>query len=507
VQPTAFQRIEIDGVPAYIGNDDGPIVAGLAFRVGAADESPFERGLTSVVAELAAIDVEGVEFDVGMTITSFVARGLAEEVSSALAAVCSALPSFTDEDFAQLADTILDESPAAPTLPSTLLSMRFGAHDYGTSTLPPLGLLRAGNDTARAWTARFFNRGNAALWSTGPLAASTSLPLPPGERCAPPARPETECPAPAWCPNAWLGMMFHDAIDCTMLAPMRDATFVALRAFQDEIVERLADSPLARKMPALDFARWSDDLAYVTLSLDTAASGNEGIEAILGSLDDFVELGPDPDELRAAITEIWRWNTGRENAERVAEMLAADELRSGRTRVLAEFLESVDAVTAGDVQQVFTDLRDTVVLATPSDADIVDAEMTLLERTDGMTVDGKQYRRSEITGTPLDDARLVVGADGVTFSSADQQLTIYYEDCVAVVEYPDDSITLYDVDGTTIDFTVADWRDGAQAHATVVESVAPDVTLVARRTLGPQFAASSPAEEPDDDSDAGEGSV
>src|SRR5262249_45324310 len=156
-------------------------------------------------------------------------------------------------------------------------------------------------------------------------------------------------------------------------------------------------------------------LAYVTLSLDTFASGNEGIEAILGSLDDFVELGPDPDELRAAIAEIWRWSTEPENAERVAQMLAADALRPRRAPVLADFLESGAAVTAGDAQEVFSELRDSIVLAMPSDGDIVDAEMTLLERTDGMTVDGKRYRRSETTGTPMDDARLVVGADGVTF--------------------------------------------------------------------------------------------
>ena len=92
------------------------------------------------------------------------------------------------------------------------------------------------------------------------------------------------------------------------------------------------------------------------------------------------------------------------------------------------------------------------MLTIPSDADIVDPEMTLLERTDGVTVDGKQYRPAQVTGTPEDDARLVVGADGVTFSSADQQLTIYYDDCVAVVDYPDQSLALYDVDGTTIEF-------------------------------------------------------
>jgi zinc protease len=504
VHPLAFERVEIDGVPAYIGNNTGPVVAGLAFRVGTVDEAPFERGLTAVVAELAAIDVDTVEFDAGMTVTSFVARGSADEVSDALAAVCRALPAFTDDDFTQLAGTILDESPQAPALLSTLLSLRFGAHDFGTATLPPLGLLRADGEAARAWTARFFNRSNAALWSTGPLAATASLALPAGERSAPPSRPETECPAPAWCPNAWLGTIFHDAIDCTMLAPMSDATLVALRALQDEIVERLADTALAGRRPDIHLARWSEDLGYVTLSLDTLASGNEGVEVVLGSLDDFAELGPDPDELAGAVTEIWRWSTEHDNAEPVAEMLAADELRTRRPRLLDAFLESIDAVTAAEVQDVFTELRETIVLAIPSDADIVDPEMTLLERTDGMTVDGKQYRRAETTGTPADDARLFIGADGVTLSTADQQLTIYYEDCVAAVAYPDESIALYDVDGTMIEFAAADWRDGDKAHAAVVAAVAPDDMLVAERTLGTQVEPSTIDEDIDADADEDE---
>jgi hypothetical protein len=502
VQPLAFERVEIDGVPAYVGNTSGPVVAGLAFRVGTGAEDPFDRGLTSVVAELAAIDVDEVEFEVGMTITSFIARGHAQEVSDALAAVCRALPAFADDDFAQLADTILDESPLRPNLFSTLLSLRFGAHDYGTSILPPLGLLHAGGDAARAWAARFFNRGNAALWSTGPLAGNVSLPLPAGDRNAPTSRPETECPAPAWCPNAWLGALFHDAIDCTMLAPMSDPTVVALRALQDEIVERLAETPLRGRMPDLRLARWSDDLGYVAMSLDTTASGNDGIEAILGSLDDFAELGPDPDELAAAIREIWRWNTDYDNADRIAETLAIDELRTGRARMLDEFLESVDGLSAEEVQDVFTELRETIVLAIPSDADIVDPEIALLERTDGVAVDGSAYRRAQITGTPADDARLVVGADGVTVSSADQQLTIYYDDCVAVVDYPDQSIALYDVDGTTIEFAAVDWRDGEKAYAAVVAAAPTDVMLVARRSLGsPLTSPTSDDEDGDEDED------
>jgi hypothetical protein len=54
----AFERVEIDGVPAYVGNHHGPVVAGLTFRVGTADEAALDRGTTALLAELAVIDVD-----------------------------------------------------------------------------------------------------------------------------------------------------------------------------------------------------------------------------------------------------------------------------------------------------------------------------------------------------------------------------------------------------------------------------------------------------------------
>src|SRR5262249_27621280 len=141
----------------------------------------------------------------------------------------------------------------------------------------------------------------------------------------------------------------------TMLAPTSDATLVALRALTDEIVERLADTPLARAVPAIRLDRWSDEVGYVTMALETIVSGNDGIEAILSSLDDFTEFGPDPEELAAAIADIWRWSTDHDNVEQIAENLAVDELRTGRPRVLDRFLAAVDEVTAAEVQQVFAE--------------------------------------------------------------------------------------------------------------------------------------------------------
>ena len=57
-----FERVMIDGVPAYEGDVPEPVTAGIVFRVGTADESLLEHGLNALVAELAAVDVEGMSW-------------------------------------------------------------------------------------------------------------------------------------------------------------------------------------------------------------------------------------------------------------------------------------------------------------------------------------------------------------------------------------------------------------------------------------------------------------
>jgi zinc protease len=484
VQRLTLERVVIDGVPAYVGSQPGSIVAGLTFRVGTADETALDRGVTALVAELAAIDVDGVEFDVGQTLTSFVARGHASAVSDALAAVCRAIPAFDDDDLTQLADTILDDARQPPSLHAALLGLRFGAQTYGTSAITPLGLLRVDGARARAWTTRFFTRANAALWSSGPLAPDVALPLPAGGRVPPPGRPEAECPLPAWCPNAWVGEVFRDAVDCSTTASGSIATSVALRAFAAELVERLDESSLRGTESALRIEAWSDELTYVVVTLATGAHGNDGIECILGCLDDFADLGPDPDELSDAIAELVSWGTDPANAAPIAEMLASDELRTGQPGTHEAFLAAAYDVTAEQVTAEFDRMRNEIMVAVPTDAEIVDPRFLLLEQTTGVALDGTRYRRAEITGGPEDDAQLTVGPDGVTYDRADQLLTVCFEDCVAAVTYPDRTITLFDIDGTTIELSADDWSGGDEAFAAIAAAIPDGVALLARRPFG-----------------------
>ena len=73
------------------------------------------------------------------------------------------------------------------------------------------------------------------------------------------------------------------------------------------------------------------------------------------------------------------------------------------------------------------------------------------------------------------DAELVVGDEGVTLTDDTVQLTTRFDECVAALEFADGPVTLFSVDGTTIDFRPDDWIDGVNALATIKRVLPPDV--------------------------------
>ena len=97
-----FERIVVDGVPAYLGDQPGPVTAGIVFRVGSADESLLDHGVAALVAELAAIDIEGMYWIVHETSTIFYTTGTAADVKQSLTSVCAALRGLCEDDLIDL---------------------------------------------------------------------------------------------------------------------------------------------------------------------------------------------------------------------------------------------------------------------------------------------------------------------------------------------------------------------------------------------------------------------
>ena len=462
-----FERIVVDGVPAYIGDQPGPVTAGIVFRVGSADESLLDHGVAALVAELAAIDIEGLHWIVHETSTIFYTTGAAADVKQSLTSVCAALRGLSEDDLIDLADTILNEPKTGPLQPPvTILSVRFGAQSYGLGGFPRLGLLRTNEPRIRAWVSRRYTRANAILWSTGPL-GRPRLGLPAGARIPPPAPTPTKLALPAWCPQDWIGATWRPFVYFCSVTPGSDAAIVADRVLEADIRQRARDAALGLADREANINPWTADFDYTDFRIDVGPRVDDGVDALLGSIDDLADLGPENHALAQALAEFESWTSDPSATPGVAAMLAWHELMRGRPRNLDEFLSDIRAVSADEVATVVAGMRDRAIVVVPEGAELIDPRFTTLEPTSAQPVVGIAYTAAPTPDDPADDARLIVGADGVTFVDGDEQLTVRFAECVAAVRFPDDAFVLYAADGTMISVAAREWTDGNSALARV----------------------------------------
>jgi hypothetical protein len=469
-----FDRLVVDGVPVYTGPADGDIVAGLVFRVGVADEEPLKRGITALVAELAAGEVDDIEFHVDDMYTTFVTGGAPDVVAARLGALSSALGAIDADDCADLADTVARTPPLPLTPLQELVELRYGWEVCGARGLLPLLCFAPDADVARAWAASRFSRENVVGWSTGPLPAGTELPLPEGAHCDEPEPGEALCTIPSWCAQDWLGNMFRDVVECSTVVRATDALTVAVAALAAEMRERLVETPLREADVAIAMTQWGG-FVHLYAGIDAGAYGNDAVEALLGSINDFAEYGPDASELADALTQVRAWASDPGNIAVMASTLALDELRLQKPRTLTQLLDDLHDVDAAQIQAVFADAREQILLVVPMSIEIIDDALEILDSEDTDPVAGTGYYRDADPGDPTHNAELVVGDEGVTYTNDTVQLTTRYDECVAALEFADGGVSLFAVDGTTIDFRPDDWLDGAQAHAAIHRGVPDDI--------------------------------
>jgi hypothetical protein len=455
-----IERIVADGVPVYAGDSDGVVTAGLVFRVGVADEAPLDRGITALIAELAASEVENTSFQVGDTFTSFAVAGSSDDVAAALAAICSALGHLDEQDLLDLADTVArDETPPLSTA-EELIEMRYGWEFCGVRGLPPLFAYAPTLARAEEWVRERFNRGNVVAWMTGLAHNDLHFPLADGVRHAVPEVGEALCSVGSWCAQDWIGNTWRDNIDLSTVVPADDALLVAVFAFSAELRDRLGETHLREHAAEVMVDVWGD-AAHVFMTINVGPYGDDAIEAILGSLDDFIEMGPDAEELTTAQSEVRTWAAHRDNVGAISITLARDELRRDEPRTLAQMLDDMHAVTGHDIAEVFEEWRAQMILVVPVGCEIIESTLTPFDAGWSEPVRGDGYFRE------LDDAELVVGEDGVSFLLDTVELTARYDECVAALEFADGPITLFAIDGTAIDVRPEDWDDGFSALAEI----------------------------------------
>ena len=439
------ERVEIDGVPALVGPTVGAPHAGLAFRVGSADEPLARRGITHLVEHLALHSTGGADYhfngSTGVEYTYFHMQGPADDLAGFLAAVCASLRDPPMHRLAVEKDLLRAEAQGRSPGPAEALSLwRHGARDYGMPGYPEWGLPAITPDDLRAWIARYFTRRNAVLWlAGGPVPAGLRLDLPDGARRPAPA-PSSALPGTPAYVGGTSGLLVWDA-EVPRAAASSIFAGVLERAMFRELRRERGVSYTARA----DHEPFGADRALITAVAD--AVGDRHDEVLAGFVDVLAALRSGRIDEAAVATVVKQRTRALTHAEDQGARLAgqAVDLLAGRpVQSLDEALAEMRAVGPAAVTEVAAAAYATALLMSPA-PDAGWAGFTTVPDRCATTVTGTAH--PAVDGS---DECLVLGGEGVSLVGPGTLLTVRFDACAIVRAWPDGARHLVAHDGTEL---------------------------------------------------------
>lgn len=425
-------RTEIDGIPV-LSTPDGPVAAGITFRVGYADETLARHGITHLTEHLALhrLGVTDYHYN-GATapdVTSFFSQGSPETVTAYLTRVCEALADLPMERLELEKEILRTEADGrSRSVTDRLWLWRYGSRGPGLAALPEWGLGEIVADELRSWVARYFTRGNAVVWVSGmPLPDALRLPLPPGPRQPLPVIPEALPELPACFPDL-AGKFAYQA-----RVPRSVAGRMYTSLLQREMFRRLRQEGGYSYSVATGYEPAGVTTAEIYASADIA---DEREGAAVGAFVDVLAslrwgtIDPaDLVEIRARLRSDLD-HPMAESARLPGE--AADLLIGGRLLQRDELLAEADAVTPQDVQQVAEQAAATALLLTPRGLTAEWAGFHIAPNWSPAPVSGP------VVGAHGEPGRqLVIGAEGVSETSQGNTVAVAYHDCQVMLAWPD----------------------------------------------------------------------
>ncbi|MEV6607807.1 hypothetical protein [Kutzneria sp. NPDC051319] len=437
-----IKETEVCGIRTLVAPGNGPLVAGLVFRVGCADEPLSRRGLTHLIEHLALHRHGLIEHDAnaatGITTTHFYTSGSEQAVVTYLTNVCDSLRDLPLERIATEKTILRTEQAGRPH--DNLLVWRYGAVGFGAAGYPEWGLEAITDEDVRDWAATRFTRENAVLWISGEVPEGLNLTLPSG---SPHPLPEitSALPAtPAYFAEGGGKISFSAVTERSARASLfamvlERALFRALRT-EDGNSYTIAAAYVPR------------DGSHATITA-MADALPEKQDAVLGGLIDVLaalQAGRfDVDELET-VRDKASTSLDRPEAARALLFTEAIDILYGRTRcTLEEFRAELAAVTVDDLGEVAGQLMDTLLLQVPRGGRADWAGFAEAPMFSDKAVVGEQYPSLQ-----NGDFVLVLGHDGVSVTSPHGVLTVKYRECVLMQRWPDGARRLVGPDGISI---------------------------------------------------------
>jgi predicted Zn-dependent peptidase len=429
-----IRQLDVDGVPTLLAQSAGPMQAGLTFRVGQADETLAHRGITHLLEHLLLHEVGMADYHyngaTGSTATHFHMQGSVEDITAFLTGVCRSINDLS-MDRLETEKGILRTEWGSRVPPATepMPLWRHGARDYGLVSFPEWGLAVVTADDLRAWAEQYFTRENAVLWIAGEdVPRGLALDLPSGHRRSVPAASSALPQTPAY----FTGPSRATAMDAVVRRSVAATIYTG-------VLERELHRALRREgglsyTAAAMYEPRGDGFSIVTALADALP---EKQEAVLGGFIDVLA------KLRAGridetdVTAV----VGRATDVLLTADADAARLPGAACNLLTrypidsrdELVRMVKAVTAAEVHSVAVAAHESALLMAPVGRTADWAGFTAAPTGSTEVIDGVAY---PAIAEPRD--RILVGAAGVSTISADgAKATVRFDDCAAMLAWPD----------------------------------------------------------------------
>ena len=468
------RQIEIEGVPTLLAPTDGPLHAGLAFRVGMADEELPRRGITHLVEHLALYSAGIADYHyngaTGVRYTYFHMEGSQTEVVQFLNGVCASLRNLPTARLAAEKEILRTEAQGRGTgIRSRLDLWRYGARGFGTVAYPELAVPTLTGDDLHAWVARYFTAQNASLWiAADEPPPGLRLELPQGERQPLPPVTSALPVRPAYF-RGDEGAVAWDAV-----VPHSAATAAFSGVLERSLRRSLRHEGGLSYQVSTDREVLGDGTDLVTAYAD-ALPEKQG--AVLGGMVDVLaalRVGRvDPTDLTAVVESSVE---SFEQAQRTASQLPGQAIGLLLDRPVLtpdEVVAEIRAVTAADITAVaLAGWRDGLAMIPPGPgaewAGLVAAPVA-----SELAVEGAEHPQ---LGDPT--TRLRVGRDGVSIVREDlAPATVLFDSCVGVLAWPDGGRRLIGADGITVPVEPTLYAPDAGLTAYVDTSTRPEVRI------------------------------
>lgn len=472
---TAF----LDGVPVFFADAPPPLSVGLVFGVGRRDESFVAGGVTHLVEHLTMRAVGRTIIDanasVDLTVTEFTATGPPERVVAFLRAVCETLADLPTEGLGVEADVLRAEGGMVTTpAVGLLLGELYGSAGAGLASVREPAIRSLDPGAVRNWTRRFFHRGNAALWLSGPVPDGLCLPLPDGPA---PTRPEQH--RRMITTPAWGRMPVDERVVLGAELPSHPALGATLGVLRERLELELRHRRGLAYAVQVDKIGLDRDRRVLVVSTD-ARAGNEALAAqvLWREVHRLADQGPTVEEVDRERAEAETFLDDPRSVVDEARATAHARVSDVPVPTAGEIREEAAALTPNGVREVAGRLRGAALLLVPEHVDRPAPDLALLPEWSSAVVAGRVFSRKRLRGVSR-DARLVVGEEGASVVlDDDRRITVLWREAVGLVRQAPDEWLLLGSDGFSLPLCEADWRGGAEAAALVRAAVPPGLQVV-----------------------------